>query len=180
MLTDRPLYKGVEAHDKEIRGRHLRDLFTEDSGRGERLCAEAAGLYLDYSKNRITGETLRLLVALAEDCGLRGRIDAMFRGDKINVTEKRSVLHTALRAPQGKSLAAAAVPEAGKPVQQVLGKMAKFANQMRAGEWLGDTGKPITNIVNIRIGGSDLRPVRAYEALRRHSPRRLTVRFLFN
>ena len=142
--------------------------------------AEAAGLYLDYSKNRITDETLRLLVALAEDCGLRGRIDAMFRGDKINVTEKRAVLHTALRAPRGKSLAAAQVPEAGEPVQKVLGQMAKFANQVRAGEWLGFTGKPIRNIVNIGIGGSDLGPVMAYEALRHYSKRNLTFRFVSN
>ena len=180
MLTDRPAFKALEAHYQEIRGRHLRDLFKEDAGRGERFCAEAAGLYLDYSKNRITGETVRLLVALAEDCGLRGRIDAMFRGDQINVTEKRSVLHTALRAPRGKSLAAAEVPEAGKPVHQVLGKMAKFANQVRAGEWLGYTGKPITNIVNIGIGGSDLGPVMAYEALRHYSERKLTFRFVSN
>ena len=180
MLTDRPSYKALEAHYQQIQGRHLRDLFKEDAGRGERFCAEAAGLYLDYSKNRITEETLRLLVALAEDCGLRGRIDAMFRGDKINVTEKRAVLHTALRAPRGKSLAVAQVPEAGKPVQKVLGQMAKFANQVRAGEWLGYTGKPITNIVNIGIGGSDLGPVMAYEALRDYSMRKLRFRFVSN
>jgi glucose-6-phosphate isomerase len=179
MLTDRPSFKALEAHYQEIQGRHLRDLFREDAGRGERFCAEAAGLYLDYSKNRITGETLRLLLALAEDCGLRGRIDAMFRGDKINVTEKRSVLHTALRAG-GKSPAVAAVPEAGKPVQKVLGQMAKFANKVRAGEWLGYTGKPITNIVNIGIGGSDLGPVMAYEALRDYSMRKLRFRFVSN
>jgi glucose-6-phosphate isomerase len=180
MLTDRPSYQALQAHYQEIQQRHLRDLFEEDAGRGERMCAKAAGLYLDYSKNRITGETLRLLVALAEDCGLRGRIDAMFRGDKINVTEDRSVLHTALRAPRGKCLAAAAVPDAGKPVQRVLGRMAKFANQLRAGEWLGFTGKPIHNIVNIGIGGSDLGPVMAYEALRHYSKRQLTFRFVSN
>ena len=143
MLTDRPAYHALEAHYQEVHPRHLRDLFAEDAGRGERMRAEAAGLYLDYSKNRISGETLRLLVALAEECGLRDRIDAMFRGDEINSTEKRSVLHTALRAPLGKCLAAAAVPEAGKPVHKVLSRMAKFANQVRAGEWLGYTGKRI-------------------------------------
>ena len=180
MLTDRASYHALEAHYREIQKRHLRDLFAEDAGRGQRLRAEAAGLYLDYSKNRITDETLRLLVALAEDCGLRGRIDAMFRGDKINVTEDRSVLHTALRAPRGKCLAVAEVPEAGKPVQRELGHMAKFANQVRAGEWLGYTGKPITNIVNIGIGGSDLGPVMAYEALRRYSKRNLKFHFVSN
>ncbi|MCX6630904.1 MAG: glucose-6-phosphate isomerase, partial [Candidatus Solibacter sp.] len=156
MLTDRPSYQALEAHFQQIKERHLRDLFAEDAGRGEWMRAEAAGLYLDYAKNRINGETLRLLVALVEECGLRERIDAMFRGDKINVTEHRSVLHTALRAPRGKCLAVGAVPEAGKPVQKELGHMAKFANQLRAGEWLGYTGKRICNIVNIGIGGSDL------------------------
>ena len=144
------------------------------------MSAEAAGLYLDYSKNRITDETLRLLVALAEECGLRERIDAMFRGDKINVTEKRSVLHTALRAPRGQSLAAGAVPDAGEPVHQVLDHMAEFARQLRAGEWLGFTGKPVRNIVNIGIGGSDLGPVMAYEALRHYSDRALTFCFVSN
>src|ERR1035437_8022223 len=180
MLTDRPSFQALEAHYRQIHQRHLRDLFAEDPARGERMHAEAAGLYLDYAKNRITDETLRLLVALAEDCGLRKRIDAMFRGDKINLTEERSVLHTALRAPRGKCLAAAAVPDAGKPVQRVLGHMAKFANQLRAGEWLGFTGKPICNIVNIGIGGSDLGPVMAYEALRRYSKRQLNFRFVSN
>ena len=137
MLTDRPSYQALEAHYQQIQKRHLRDLFAEDAGRGERLHAEAAGLYLDYSKNRITDETLRLLVALAEDCGLRERIDAMFRGDQINVTEERAVLHTALRAPRGQSLAAAQVPEAGEPVHQVLDQMAEFANQLRAGNGSG-------------------------------------------
>src|SRR5664279_113714 len=145
MLTDRPSYKALEAHYQKIRGRHLRDLFAEDAGRGDRFHAEAAGLYVDYSKNRITDETVRLLMALAEECGLRERIDAMFRGDKINSTEGRSVLHTALRAPRGQSLAAAAVPEAGEPVHQSLEHMAEFANQLRAGEWSGHTGKPIRN-----------------------------------
>ncbi len=180
MLTDRPSYKALNANYRKIRKRHLRDLFKKDAGRGERMCVEAAGLYLDYSKNRVTDETLRLLVALAEDCGLRERIDAMFRGDKINVTEKRSVLHTALRAPRGQSLAAQAVPEAGDPVHQVLDHMAEFANQVRAGKWLGFTGKPVRNIVNIGIGGSDLGPVMAYEALRHYSERNLTFRFVSN
>ena len=180
MLTDRPSYQALEAHYQQIHQRHLRDLFAEDAGRGERMRAEAAGLYLDYAKNRITDETLRLLVALAEECGLRARIDAMFRGDKINVTEKRGVLHTALRAPRVQSLAAAEVPEAGEPVHQVLEHMATLANQLRAGEWLGFTGKPIRNIVNIGIGGSDLGPVMAYEALRHYSKRELTLRFVSN
>src|ERR1019366_8954417 len=129
MLTDRPSYQALEAHYQQIHQRHLRDLFAEDPARGERMHAEAAGLYLDYSKNRITDETLRLLVALAEDRDLRACIDAMFRGDQINSTEKRSVLHTALRAPLGKCLAVAEVPDAGRPVHKVLGRMAKFANQ---------------------------------------------------
>jgi len=180
MLTDRPSYQALQAHYQQIHKRHLRDLFAEDPGRGGRMHAEAAGLYLDYSKNRITDETLRLLVALAEECGLRERIDAMFRGAKINVTEKRSVLHTALRAPRGQSLAAGAVPDAGEPVHQVLDHMAEFARQLRAGEWLGFTGKPIRNIVNIGIGGSDLGPVMAYEALRHYSDRALTFRFVSN
>src|SRR3954447_24136519 len=180
MLTDRASYRALQAHYEQIKHLHLRDLFHEDPSRGTSMSAEAAGLYLDYSKNRITQETLRLLIALVEDCGLRDRIDAMFRGDPINVTEKRAVLHTALRAPTGKSLAAEQVPEAGKPVQKVLGQMAKFANHVRAGEWLGFTGKPVTNIVNIGIGGSDLGPVMAYEALRRYSKRNLTFRFVSN
>jgi glucose-6-phosphate isomerase len=180
MLTDRPSYQALEAHYQQIHQRHMSDLFAEDPGRGERMHAEAAGLYLDYSKNRITDETLRLLVALAEDRDLRACIDAMFRGDQINSTEKRSVLHTALRAPLGKCLAVAEVPDAGKPVHKVLGRMAKFANQLRADQWLGFTGKPIRNIVNIGIGGSDLGPVMAYEALRRYSKRKLTFRFVSN
>jgi glucose-6-phosphate isomerase len=180
MLTDRPSYLALKAHYKEIEKQHLRDLFRKDPARGERMSAEAAGLYLDYSKNRITGETLRLLVTLAKDCGLRKRINAMFRGDKINSTEKRSVLHTALRAPRGQSLAAKAVPDAGEPVHEVLDHMATFANQLRARVWLGHTGKPIRNIVNIGIGGSDLGPVMAYEALRHYSDRKLTFRFVSN
>jgi glucose-6-phosphate isomerase len=180
MLNDRPSYQALEAHFEQVRHVHLRELFAADNKRGERLSAEAAGLYLDYSKNRVTDQTLELFVALAEDCGLRGRIDAMFRGDKINSTEGRAVLHTALRAPRGKSLAAAQVPEAGEPVHEVLDRMGAFADRVRAGEWLGFTGKPIRNVVNIGIGGSDLGPVMAFEALRHYSRRDLTFRFVSN
>jgi glucose-6-phosphate isomerase len=180
MLTDRPFFQALHAHHQQISQRHLRDFFAQEPARGDRLSAEAAGLYLDYSKNRITEETIRLLSALADDARLRDRIEAMFRGDRINVTEKRSVLHTALRAPRGRSLAAAKVPESGEPVHEVLDHMASFANSIRSGEWLGFTGKPIRNIVNIGIGGSDLGPVMAYEALRHYSQRNLTFRFVSN
>src|ERR1022692_3079715 len=164
MLTDPPTYNALQSHYQQVQQRHLRDFFEKDPARGERMNAEAAGLYLDYSKNRITEETLRLLSALAEDCGLRERIDAMFQGKKINLTEDRAVLHTALRAPRGQSLAAAAVPDAGEPVHQVLDHMAEFANQLRAGEWWGHTGKPIRNIVNIGIGGRGWGPGEAARA----------------
>jgi glucose-6-phosphate isomerase len=180
MLTDREAYKKLAAHFEQVKNVHLRELFAADNRRGERLTAEAAGLYLDYSKNRVTDETLGLLLALAEECGLRGRIDAMFRGDKINTTEGRAVLHTALRAPRGKSLAAAQVPEAGEPVHAVLDQMSVFANSVRRGKWTGFTGKPIRNVVNIGIGGSDLGPVMAFEALRHYSQRNLTFRFVSN
>ncbi|MEO8372813.1 MAG: glucose-6-phosphate isomerase, partial [Candidatus Solibacter sp.] len=180
MLTDLAAYQALESHYKEIQPQHLTDLFKADPKRGKRMTAEAAGLYLDYSKNRVTRETLKLLIALAKDCGLRKRIEAMFRGDQINVTEKRAVLHTALRAPEGKAHSIKKVPESGKPVHEVLGRMAKFAKQVRAGEWLGFTGEPIRNIVNIGIGGSDLGPVMAYEALRFYSRRELTFRFVSN
>jgi glucose-6-phosphate isomerase len=158
---------------------HLRQLFAGDPGRGERLTAEAAGLFLDYSKNRITDETVKLLVQLAEESGLRARIEAMFRGEKINVTEQRAVLHVALRAPQGASIVvdgANVVPQ----VHAVLDKMAGFSNRVRSGEWKGSTGKPVRNIVNIGIGGSDLGPVMAYEALRHYSDRGMTFRFVSN
>ena len=158
---------------------HLRTLFADDPVRGERMTAEAAGLYLDYSKNRINDETLRLLVDLAEQSGLRARIDAMFRGDKINVTEKRAVLHVALRAPKGASIVVDGknvVPE----VHAVLDKMADFANLVRSGQWKGHTGKPIRNVVNVGIGGSDLGPVMAYEALKYYSNRTMTFRFVSN
>ena len=158
---------------------HLRDLFADDPARGERMTAEAAGIYLDYSKNRITDETLRLLVELAEQSGLRARIDAMFRGEKINVTENRAVLHVALRAPRGASIVVDGknvVPE----VHAVLDKMADFADRVRSGEWKGHTGKRIRNVVNIGIGGSDLGPVMAYEALKYYSDRAMTFRFVSN
>ncbi len=155
-------WQALEDHHATMRSLHLRTLFADDPTRGERMTAEAAGVYLDYSKNRINDETLGLLIALAEQSGLRGRIDAMFRGDKINVTEKRAVLHVALRAPKGASIVVDGkniVPE----VHAVLDKMADFANRVRNGQWKGHGGKRIRNVVNIGIGGSDLGPVMAYE-----------------
>ncbi|MEW6657590.1 MAG: glucose-6-phosphate isomerase [Thermodesulfobacteriota bacterium] len=178
-LTARPAWKALQGHYQQIREVHLRELFAADPQRGERLTAEAAGLYLDYSKNRITGETLQLLRQLARESGLRERIDAMFRGEKVNVTEKRAVLHVALRAPQGASIAVDGenvVPQ----VHAVLAKMAEFAHRVRQGDWLGYTGKPIKNVINIGIGGSDLGPVMAYEALKHYSERALTFRFVSN
>jgi glucose-6-phosphate isomerase len=178
-LTRRPAWKALRAHHKAVRELHLRDLFAADPKRGERLCAEAAGIYLDYSKNRITDETLGLLIQLAEQSGLRARIDAMFRGDKINITEDRAVLHVALRAPRGASIVLDGdnvVPH----VHAVLDKMTGFANRVRSGEWTGHTGRRIRNIVNIGIGGSDLGPVMAYEALKHYSERSLTFRFVSN
>jgi len=178
-LTQLPEWRALETHYRAIRDVHLRRLFADDPGRGERLTAEAAGLFFDYAKNRITDETLRLLIALAEACDLRARIDAMFRGERINATENRAVLHVALRAPRGAVIlvdGANVVPE----VHAVLDRMAAFAEQVRSGRWTGFTGKPIRNIVNIGIGGSDLGPVMAYEALRYYSDRNLTVRFVSN
>jgi glucose-6-phosphate isomerase len=178
-LRDLRSWKALEAHHQQVRDRHLRELFAADPGRGERLTAEAAGLYLDYSKHRVTDETLKLLVRLAEESGLRDRIDAMFRGDPINVTEHRSVLHVALRAPKGQSIVVDGkdvVPE----VHAVLEKMAGFSEKIRNGEWTGHTGRPIRNIINIGIGGSDLGPVMAYEALKYYSDRRQTCRFVSN
>jgi glucose-6-phosphate isomerase len=178
-LRDLPAWKAIETHHKQVRDRHLRELFAEDPGRGERLTAEAAGLFLDYSKHRVTDETLKLLLRLAEESGLRGRIDAMFRGDPINVTEHRSVLHVALRAPRGQSIKVDGkdvVPE----VHSVLDKMAGFSGKIRSGEWKGYTGKRIRNVINIGIGGSDLGPVMAYEALKHYSDRELTCRFVSN
>jgi glucose-6-phosphate isomerase len=179
VLTHRPEWRALETHYHAICNVHLRQLFAEDPGRGERLTAEAAGLFFDYAKNRITDETLRLLIALAEACDLRARIDAMFRGERINATENRAVLHVALRAPRGAVIlvdGVNVVPE----VHAVLDRMAAFAEQVRSGRWTGFTGKPIRNIVNIGIGGSDLGPVMAYEALRYYSDRNLTVRFVSN
>jgi glucose-6-phosphate isomerase len=177
--TERPAWIALEAHYKKVQGLHLRQLFADDSKRGERLTAEAAGVFLDYSKNRITDETLKLLVQLAEESGLRARIDAMFRGEKINITEKRAVLHVALRAPKGTSIVVDGkdvVPE----VHAVLDKMAAFVDRVRSGEWKGHTGKRIRNVVNIGIGGSDLGPVMAYEALKHYSERAMTFRFVSN
>src|SRR6516162_1756470 len=167
-ITQRPAWKALDAHYQKLRGLHLRKLFADDPTRGERMTVEAAGLYLDYSKNRITDETLKLLLNLAEEAGLRARIDAMFRGEKINITENRAVLHTALRAPRGATIVVDGenvVPQ----VHAVLNKMADFANRVRSGEWKGHTGKRIKNVINIGIGGSDLGPVMAYEALRHYS-----------
>jgi glucose-6-phosphate isomerase len=174
-----PAWKALAEHSKEIRKLHLRELFAGDSTRGEKLTAEGAGLFLDYSKNRVTETTLKLLLQLAEDCDLRGRIDAMFRGEKINTTEKRAVLHVALRAPKS-----ATILVDGKnvvpAVHDVLDKMATFSDRIRSGEWVGHTGKRIRNIINIGIGGSDLGPVMAYEALRYYTDRSLTFRFVSN
>ena len=178
-LTERPAWKALEAHHRNIRTVHLRELFARDPGRGERLTAEAAGVYLDYSKNRIADDTLPLLVSLAEESGLRARIDAMFRGEPINVSEKRAVLHVALRAPRGASLQVDG-RSVVLDVHAVLDRMTSFANRLRGGEWKGHTGQRITNVVNIGIGGSDLGPVMAYEALRHYSDRGLTFRFVSN
>src|SRR5215475_1434533 len=178
-LTDTPAWRALADHHRTMQGRHLRDLFADDPGRGERMTAEAAGIFLDYSKNRVDDETLRLLFELAEQCGLRARIDAMFRGEKINVTEDRAALHVALRAPRGASIVVDGknvVPE----VHAVLDKMATFANSIRSGQWKGHTGKSIRNVVNIGIGGSDLGPVMAYEALKHYSDRAMTFRFVSN
>ena len=178
-LPDRPAWKALEAHAQKMRDVHLRRLFADDPGRGERLTAEAAGIFLDYSKNRVTDETLRLLLQLAEESALKTRIEAMFRGEKINVTEGRAVLHVALRAPKEESISVDGedvVPQ----VHAVLDRMAGFAAKIRSGAWKGHTGKPIRNIVNIGIGGSDLGPVMAYEALKHYSDRALTFRFVSN
>ena len=178
-LTTLTAWKALEAHYPEVRELHLRKLFADDPKRGERMTAEAVGIYFDYSKHRITDETLRLLLQLAEESGLRARIEAMFRGEKINVTEKRAVLHVALRAPKGQSIVVDGedvVPQ----VHAVLDKMADFSTRVRSGEWKGHTGKPIRNVINIGIGGSDLGPVMAYEALRHYSQRDLTFRFVSN
>jgi glucose-6-phosphate isomerase len=178
-LNQRPAWKALQSHFSSIGTKHLRDLFAEDPARGQRFTAEADGIFLDYSKNRVTGETLRLLVALAEESGLRAKIEAMFRGDKINLTENRAVLHVALRAPKGEQIFADG-EDVVPAVHAVLDKMASFAERIRSGEWKGHTGKPIRNVVNIGIGGSDLGPVMAYEALKHYSQRNLTFRFVSN
>ena len=179
LVTAAPTWKALEAHYQKVRELHLRKLFADDPKRGERMTIEALGIYLDYSKNRITDETLKLLLQLAEECGLRARIDAMFGGEKINITENRAVLHVALRAPRGTSIVVDGenvVPQ----VHAVLDKMADFSNRVRSGEWKGHTGKRIRNVINIGIGGSDLGPVMAYEALKHYSDRAMTFRFVSN
>jgi glucose-6-phosphate isomerase len=178
-LRERPSWKALGQHHAEIGGRHLRELFAADPGRGERLCAGAGGLYLDYSKNRITDETLRLLIQLAQESGLEQRRDMMFRGERINVSEDRPVLHVALRIPAGGSLVVDGVDVVAQ-VHEVLGRMSGFARRVRSGDWKGYTGKTIRNVVNVGIGGSDLGPVMAYEALRYYSRRDLTFRFVSN
>src|SRR5258706_7428552 len=178
-LTQRPAWKALEAHYQNVREIHLRRLFADGPKRGERMTAEAVGLYLDYSKNRITDETLKLLLQLAEESGLRERIDAMFQGEKINLTENRAVLHVALRVPKGASILVDGenvVPQ----VHAVLDKMADFSNRVRSGSWRGHTGKAIRNVINIGIGGSDLGPVMAYEALKHYSERAMTFGFVSN
>jgi glucose-6-phosphate isomerase len=177
--TELPAWRALQAHREATGAVHLRSLFAQDPARGQRMTLEAAGVFLDYSKNRISDQTLGLLVALAEQSGLRARIDAMFRGDRINVTENRAVLHVALRAPRDASIMVGGedvVPQ----VHAVLDRMARFAGQLRTGAWLGHTGKRIRNVVNVGIGGSDLGPVMAYEALRFYSSRELNFRFVSN
>jgi len=178
-LTQRRAWKSLKTHYKKIRDTHLRQLFADDPKRGERLTLEAVGLFLDYSKNRVTDETLKLLIKLARECGVEAGRDAMFRGEKINVTENRAVLHVALRAPKGEVIkvdGVDVVPE----VHAVLDKMTGFCNRVRSGEWKGHTGKPIKNVINVGIGGSDLGPVMAYEALKFYSRRDMTFRFISN
>jgi glucose-6-phosphate isomerase len=178
-LRARPAWELLRKHYHDVEGLHLRQLFAEDRMRGEKLTAEAAGIYLDYSKNRITDETLRLLLQLAHESGLRERLDAMFRGDRINISENRAVLHVALRAPRGSAImhdGQNVVPE----VHAVLDRMADFAHRMRSGAWKGHTGKRIRSVINVGIGGSDLGPVMAYEALKHYSERTMTFRFVSN
>lgn len=178
-LTEMASWKALETHRDAIAKTHLRGLFADDPARAEKFSVDATGVFLDYSKNRITEETLKLLINLAEECGLRGRIESMFSGEKINVSEKRAVLHVALRAPKDESIFVDGhnvVPD----VHAVIDKMAAFAERVRSGEWKGHTGKRIRNVVNIGIGGSDLGPVMAYEALRHYSDREMTFRFVSN
>ncbi len=179
LLTERPAWKALDVHARKVRDLHLRQLFADDPGRGERMTAEAVGIFLDYSKNRITDHSITLLVQLAEQSGLRARIDDMFRGEKINLTEDRAVLHVALRAPREATIVVNGenvMPQ----VHAVLDKMAAFSDQIRSGHWKGHTGKRIRNIINIGIGGSDLGPVMAYEALKFYSDRDRTFRFVSN
>jgi glucose-6-phosphate isomerase len=178
-LRARPAWAQLSKHHAEIADTHLRQLFADDAGRGERLALDAEGIYLDYSKNRITDETMRLLVDLAEQSGLRQRIDAMFAGERINITEDRAVLHVALRAPRREQILVDGI-DVVPGVHEVLGRMGEFADNVRSGHWTGHTGQRIVNIVNIGIGGSDLGPVMAYEALRHYSDRDLTFRFVSN
>jgi glucose-6-phosphate isomerase len=178
-LTNSPVWKELQAHHGEVAGLHLRELFAADPKRGERLTVEACGLYLDYSKNRVTDRTLELLLALAAERGLRGRIEAMFRGDKINTTEDRAALHTALRAPRGEKIMVDG-EDVVPAVHEVLDKMGAFADRVRSGAWLGHTGRKIRNVINIGIGGSDLGPVMAYEALKFYSDRALHCQFVSN
>jgi glucose-6-phosphate isomerase len=178
-LTKRKAWKNLQKHYKKVQGLHLRNLFKDDPKRAQQMTVEAIGLTLDYSKNRVTGETIKLLLKLAEDSGVQSRIEAMFRGEKINETEKRAVLHVALRAPRGTSIIVDGenvVPQ----VHMVLDKMRAFSNRVRSGEWKGHTGKRIRNVINIGIGGSDLGPVMAYEALKHYSERAMTFRFVSN
>src|SRR5258707_12304774 len=175
-VTELPAWKALSAHFQKIDRLHLRELFAQDPKRGERLTVEAAGLYLDYSKNRITDETLALLLQLAEQSGLRARIDAMCGGEKINVSEKRAVLHVALRAPKGQSILVDG-EDVLPQVHTVLDRMAAFSNRVRGSAWCGHTGKPIRNIVNIGIGGSDLGPGMGYQGLNQYSDRRMTFRY---
>src|SRR5436305_3076966 len=178
-LNERPAWKALQTHYKEIQGKQLKQLFADDPARGERFTLETGGIFLDYSKNRITDETVKLLIQLAEESGLRERIDAMFRGEKINITENRAVLHVALRAPKTESILVDGenvVPA----VHAVLDKMAAFADRVRSGSWKGYTGKRIRTVINIGIGGSDLGPVMAYEALKFYSQRDITFRFVSN
>ncbi len=178
-LIERSAWKSLTAHAAGIRSKHLRQLFDEDPARGTRMTAEAGGIFLDYSKNRVTDETLQLLVQLAEESGLKSRIDAMFKGEKINITENRAVLHVALRAPKSETIKVDG-EDVVPAVHEVLDKMSAFAQKVRSGEWKGHTGKRIRNVINIGIGGSDLGPVMAYEALRHYSQRDVTFRFVSN
>src|SRR6201987_2097080 len=179
LLAKRTAWKALESHYRKVRNLHLRDLFAHDPTRGERMAAEAAGSYLDYSKNRITAQTIKLLLQPAEESGLQARIDAMFRGERINITENRAALHVALRAPRGASVLVEGVNVVPQ-VQAVLDRMTHFCNWIRRGDWKGHTGKRICNVVNIGTGGSDLGTVMAYAALKSYSDRSMTFRFVSN